>query len=249
MKNKPGASCLVIGGSTMKALDRSGRFGGYAIPFSTTESVDCVGDFFTAKTDLDLIDRSSLPMYFGHASDPVLGDRKLCRVSFKIDPRVGLWVEGQLDIRDRWLEGIWKLIADQQALGFSSSSTSHLVRRVARTSSAGKTVFELTAWPIAEISATPSPCSCSTSVVPLKSWRPSMSLDKLLQSHSVGGFSPFEIEREKTRRSMLRAQADDPVFTQQVGGWMSRQERVNLAGRLAFEKARTFQAAQRAWSR
>ena len=66
---------LIFQGSEVKALDDSGKIGGYLVVFSGPEDPDLTGDFFTAETDFGSIKNTAL--LFNHGMDAVLKNRVL----------------------------------------------------------------------------------------------------------------------------------------------------------------------------
>jgi hypothetical protein len=153
---------VLVGGS-LKALG-DGKFGGHLVRFTSANEHDLEGDFFDARTDYDLKDGEELSIYYHHGLDPVLKNRRLDRKPVKFDD-AGIWIEGQLNLRDAYENYIYdKLIVPGKA-GFSSGPAMHLVRR----EWAGK-AHHLTHWPVKEASITPIPADFRNVIAPLKSF-------------------------------------------------------------------------------
>ena len=76
----------------------------------------------------------------------------------------GLWYEAQLDMADEYGKMIAKL-CKQGKMGFSSGAAAHMVERKSMGSSA-----EITRWPIAEASITPTPAEYRNSVKSLEEY-------------------------------------------------------------------------------
>jgi len=76
----------------------------------------------------------------------------------------GLWYEAQLDMADEYGSMIAKL-CKQGKMGFSSGAAGHLVERKSMGGAA-----EITRWPIAEASITPTPAEYRNSVKTLKEY-------------------------------------------------------------------------------
>lgn len=119
--------------------------GGYGVVWG---GADMVGDRFEPTTDfrLDLVPRK--PVFYDHT----LGDApqvELGEVVRVQSDEKGLWVEAQLERHRQYVEQVLKLV-EQGALGWSSGSVAHLVRR----DGSGA----VRSWPIVEFSLTPTPC-------------------------------------------------------------------------------------------
>lgn len=148
-------------GGEVKALDDSGRVGGYLVRFSTAVDPDLQRDFFTKSTNFGSNTKCSI--LYHHGLDPVIKARELGMGEWKTDD-VGVWIEGQLERRDKYEEAIYQL-AKAGKLGWSSGSAPHLVSRKAVGDS-----FEITSWPLGiDASLTPTPQEPRTSAVSLKS--------------------------------------------------------------------------------
>ena len=152
---------LVWQGGEVKALNDDGKVGGYLVLFSTANDPDLASDFFTAKTDFG--DATKSTILYHHGLDSTIKATKLGAGSLKVD-EVGVWIEGQLELRDEYEQAIFEL-ARKGKLGWSSGTASHLVSR----KSVGKS-YEITSWPLGlDASLTPTPCEPRTSAIPLKS--------------------------------------------------------------------------------
>ncbi len=132
----------------VKALEQSGRIGGYLVVWGDPSRKDLQGEFFTSDTDLALDWYPRRPVLYHHGLDGTLQIKMIGQLdTFQIGD-VGLWVEGQLDMRDKYVQAIYRL-AQEGKLGWSSGSLPHMVQ-VERS---GKIVR----WPIVEGSMTPTP--------------------------------------------------------------------------------------------
>lgn len=151
---------LACYGSPVKALGE-GRVGGYLVLFSGPGDPDLQGDYFTKETDFLIDSGDSRPILYRHGVHPVIKSKKLGRASLTIDD-VGIFVEGELDLRDKYVRAIYAL-AEKNQLGWSSGSMSHLVQRTPN----GK-AFEIKSWALGECSLTPAPVEGRTSAFPLK---------------------------------------------------------------------------------
>jgi len=154
---------LLIGfGDAVKALPE-GRLRGRVVRFTDADNLDLSGEFFTKGTDFGLALPAQVGLYYHHGFDPTLGKRRLGRAEVKAEDD-GLWFEAQLDLADRYQARIYQL-AQAGKLGASSGAVKHLVEKVAAGHGA-----ELKAWPLGEVSVTPSPVEPLCNVMALKAW-------------------------------------------------------------------------------
>jgi HK97 family phage major capsid protein len=156
----------VFFGGAVKALDDSGKVGGYLVKFTPEGDLDLTGDHFTSETDYGEADR--LPVMYHHGFDAEIGKRRIGVADVKRDD-VGLWAETQLYLRDEYEKMVFEL-AKRGKLGYSSGAAPHAVERTPE----GKG-YKITQWYIAEASLTPTPAEPRNSVVPIKSLIPSQS--------------------------------------------------------------------------
>jgi phage head maturation protease len=147
--------------------DRLGYVKGYLVRFGDTKTADLEGDFFTPQTDYGFPvakgQRVPLNVYYHHGMDAQVGKKSIGTGFIKMDD-TGLWYEAQLDMADEYGSMIAKL-CKQGKMGFSSGAAAHLVER----KSMG-TASEITRWPIAEASITPTPAEYRNSVKTLKEY-------------------------------------------------------------------------------
>jgi hypothetical protein len=151
---------LAFYGGAVKALG-GGKVGGYLVMFSGPDDPDLQGDYFTKSTDFFVDDGDQRPILYRHGVHPVIKSRKLGRAKVTID-EIGVFVEGELELRDKYEKAIYSL-AEKGKLGWSSGSMSHLVTKNPN----GKS-FEILSWPIGEASLTPTPVEGRTVALPLK---------------------------------------------------------------------------------
>jgi hypothetical protein len=134
---------------TLKTLNAiEGRVGGYLVVWGGPQQRDLQGEYFTPDTDLGLSWYNRRPVLYHHGLD---GDLKAAVIgvidTLRIDS-TGVWAEAQLDVRQRYVRAVQRLI-DQGVLGWSSGSLPHLVE-VADDG-------QIKRWPIVEGSLTPAP--------------------------------------------------------------------------------------------
>lgn len=149
----------IIGGAVKS--DRLGYVKGYLVRFGDAEKVDLEGDYFSKGTDFGFPVKSGarvpLNLYYHHGMDSKVGRKSIGTGYVKMDDE-GLWYEAQIDLADEYGKMIAKL-AKEGKMGFSSGAAGHLVER----KSLGP-VAEITRWPIAEASITPTPAEWRNSV-------------------------------------------------------------------------------------
>ena len=147
--------------------DRLGYVKGYLVRFGDTKTADLEGDYFTKATDygfpMEAGKRVPLNVYYHHGMDAQVGKKSIGTGYIKMDD-TGLWYEAQLDLADEYGSMIAKL-CKQGKMGFSSGAAAHLVER----KSMG-TAAEITRWPIAEASITPTPAEFRNSVKTLQEY-------------------------------------------------------------------------------
>jgi len=147
--------------------DRLGYVKGYLVRFGDTKNADLEGDYFTKSTDYGFPmtegKRVPLNVYYHHGMDAAVGKKSIGTGFIKMDD-TGLWYEAQLDMADEYGSMIAKL-CKQGKMGFSSGAAGHLVERKSMGGAA-----EITRWPIAEASITPTPAEYRNSVKTLKEY-------------------------------------------------------------------------------
>ena len=147
--------------------DRLGYVKGYLVRFGDSKSADLEGDYFTQSTDygfpMESGKRVPLNVYYHHGMDAQVGKKSIGTGFIKMD-ETGLWYEAQLDLADEYGSMIAKL-CKQGKMGFSSGAAAHLVERKSMGGAA-----EITRWPIAEASITPTPAEYRNSVKSLEEY-------------------------------------------------------------------------------
>lgn len=172
--------------------DRLGYVKGYLVRFGDTKNADLEGDYFTASTDYGFPvskgQRVPLNVYYHHGMDSMVGKKSIGTGYIKMDD-VGLWYEAQLDMADEYGSMIAKL-CKQGKMGFSSGAAGHLVERKSMGGAA-----EITRWPIAEASITPTPAEYRNSVKTLKEYygmEPMMDMEEEMVMAPMPEQSPEE---------------------------------------------------------
>lgn len=127
--------------------DNTAVLGGYGVVFG---GMDLEGDTFTPQTDFKNY-VAQPPVFFDHSLQQNV-EHELGHVIKMTADEKGLWVEAQLDRHKAYVDQVLEL-AEKGALGWSSGSVPHLVRRDAKS---------IKQWPIVEFSLTPTPAEPRT---------------------------------------------------------------------------------------
>ncbi|MBZ0288137.1 MAG: hypothetical protein K8I30_11030, partial [Anaerolineae bacterium] len=156
--------------TTLKSLDATeGRVGGYLVIWGSPEQRDLQGEYFTPETDLGLDWYEQRPVLYHHGLDGSLKAAVIGVIDTLRPDSTGLWAEAQLDMRQRYVRTIQKLV-ERGILGWSSGSLPHLVDVEAD--------GRIKRWPIVEGSLTPAPAEPRrTDVRTLKSAYDALGLD------------------------------------------------------------------------
>jgi phage head maturation protease len=173
--------------------DRLGYVKGYLVRFGDTKTADLEGDYFTKSTDygfpMESGKRVPLNVYYHHGMDAQVGKKSIGTGYIKMDD-TGLWYEAQLDLADEYGSMIAKL-CKQGKMGFSSGAAAHLVER----KSMG-TAAEITRWPIAEASITPTPAEYRNSVKSLEEYYGMGEMDDMEEEEMVMAPMPDQSPEE-----------------------------------------------------
>lgn len=139
-------------GDAVKAT-ATGQVSGYLVRFGNAGATDLSGDYFTKSTDFGFPVGRELPinLYYNHGFDTKVKGSVVGEATVKFD-EIGLWLEGQLDIANKYGRAIAQMAEDGK-LGLSSGASSHLSAR----KSISDGVCEIVQWTLAEASLTPSP--------------------------------------------------------------------------------------------
>ena len=154
-------------GDAVKALDESGRVGGYLVKFSDGKEKDLHGEFFDAKGYYGPSDGNGAEALFEHgfpvgksAAFQELAGYTFTPLKTKRDD-VGIWAETVLDLANEYEAMVHKLVKAGK-LGWSSGAPGHRVK----VEQGGR----ITKWPIAEGSLTPRPANPQSRAITLKSY-------------------------------------------------------------------------------
>ncbi|MHB8625611.1 MAG: HK97 family phage prohead protease [Aggregatilineales bacterium] len=133
---------------TVKSLAED-RIGGYLVVYGNPAAKDLTGEYFTPRTQFGLEWYARRPLLYHHGQDRTVGGDLIGAIDTLKTDDVGLWCEAQLDLHNRYLAAVRKLI-ERGALGLSSGSLPHLVQKSAD--------GQIMRWIIAEAPLTPTPC-------------------------------------------------------------------------------------------
>lgn len=84
--------------SAVKAT-ADGKIEGLLIRFTGPNEVDTYGDFFDAKSKIDLEDGDALPLLWHHDRDLEIGKKPIGKGVVK-RTKAGVWFQSQLNLRD-----------------------------------------------------------------------------------------------------------------------------------------------------
>ncbi|MFA5635959.1 MAG: phage major capsid protein [Anaerovoracaceae bacterium] len=176
---------LIAFGGAVKALG-DGKIGGYLVRFSGPDAPDLEGEFFAPDTDYGA--HRATPVYYQHGQDKKLKRRVLDEDAELRTDEVGVWIEAQLAMRDKYEQWIYSQ-AEKGRMGWSSGTAPHLVEREPE---GGAT--RIKRWPLGlDASLTPTPAEPRNAAIPLKSWTPEVTEWSLAESEpAVKALMPEE---------------------------------------------------------
>ena len=156
--------------TTLKTLNAAeGRVGGYLVIWGSREQRDLQGEYFTPETEFGLDWYAQRPVLYHHGLDGNLKAAVIGMIDTLKADDTGLWAEAQLDLRQRYVQAVQRLV-DKGVLGWSSGSLPHLVEVLAD--------GQIKRWPIVEGSLTPTPAEPRrTDVHTIKSAYEALGLD------------------------------------------------------------------------
>jgi HK97 family phage major capsid protein len=193
--------------TSLKTLNaEEGRVGGYLVVWGSPQQRDLQGEYFTPETELGLDWYDQRPVLYHHGLDGNLKAAIIGVIDTLRPDETGLWAEAQLDMRQRYVQAVQRLI-DRGILGWSSGSLPHLVEvaddgRIKR-------------WPIVEGSLTPTPAEPRlTDVHTLKSAFAALGLDTARLNLNHTGTYQHESEPPSGRGVQLNALPNDTYESQ-----------------------------------
>ncbi len=134
--------------TAVKALNNSGRVGGYLVVWGNPSQKDLQGEYFTPETELGLDWYDQRPALYHHGLDGTMQATPIGVIDKVKADQTGVWAEAQLNLRNKYVQAVLNLI-NQGILAWSSGSLPHLVQ----TAPDG----QIKRWPIVEGSMTPTP--------------------------------------------------------------------------------------------
>jgi HK97 family phage major capsid protein len=201
----------ILTGDAIKALDDTGKVGGYLVRFGAPDAVDLVGDYFTPDTDFG---HDEWPVktrvYYNHGLDDTLKRRRIANGSMRVDD-VGVWVEAQLAMRDDYEKAIFDLVKAGK-MGWSSGTAPHLVEREPMGDAK-----HVTAWPLGlDASITPTPAEWRNGAWSLKSYFESDAAAETVEPEDEAATSsaPVDVAAETTQpevKAVPEEQVSDEV--------------------------------------
>ncbi|HUT21372.1 MAG TPA: phage major capsid protein [Anaerolineae bacterium] len=132
---------LLAFGSEVK-MQADGRVSGYLVRFTDEDNPDLDGEYFDKATDYALMERARSPIYYHHGQDPVIQKRVIGDGALTQDD-VGIWLDGQLKLRDKWEQAVRRL-GQAHKLTWSSGTATHLVER----DQPGPKATHISRWPL-----------------------------------------------------------------------------------------------------
>lgn len=156
--------------TTLKAINAAeGRVGGYLVVWGSPQQRDLQGEYFSPESELGLDWYDQRPVLYHHGLDGKMKAAVIGVIDRLQADATGVWAEAQLDLRQKYVRTVLKLV-EKGILGWSSGSLPHLVEVAAD--------GHITRWPIVEGSLTPSPAEPRrTDVHTLKSAYEALGLD------------------------------------------------------------------------
>jgi phage head maturation protease len=205
-------STLIHYGGAVKTIGDDGKVGGYLVVFGDEHTPDLSAhrDYFTKATDFDIEDGDKRSIFFSHGLDAKMGKRKIGKVAMKVDD-VGVWVDGQLNLRDEYEQAIYRMVKAGK-LGWSSGAVSHLVER----KSVGD-AHEITVWPIGESSLTPTPAEPRADALSLKALPSLLGLAPPAEDHTTKAL-PAGMSYDDLR-SLLQDELNEDIGDSDDGPW------------------------------
>lgn len=234
---------LVRFGGAIKAIGDDGTIGGYLVRFTDENRVDSEEDFFNAKTDYDMKNGDRVTVYYAHGLDPKMKNKRLGaeKGTMRTD-EVGIWVQTQLDLRDKWEAAIHKMVKANK-LGWSSGSLPHLVEKVQIKEGANW----IKSWPLGgDASITPTPAAGPelTAIAPLKSF--TFSALQADGQEDPGDGSTADAGAELDNGKVTKQEKEKTMTPEEVAEMVAQAIRENDEENAAKAEAATVQADREA---
>ena len=157
---------------TVEQTEDGWKFGGWLVVFDSHDA-SRLRDKFTKSTDFDIEDGERRGLYYNHGLDGTIKRTRLGDVRVFVKD-AGVWIEGQIKKRNDYLKGHAEHIAAKiKEFGLSSGAPAHLVERKAIDGG-----HEITMWPLAEASITPTPAEPLTGCFSIKALEELAELDE-----------------------------------------------------------------------
>lgn len=154
LEDEVNGEILIAFGGEIKALeekDGKGGFEGFLVRYSDSENPDLVGDFFTKSSELYVEDGAVIPVLYDHGLNATIKRRKIGRAKTSYKD-AGLFIQGELDLRDDFEKAVYEELVKKGKAGLSSGAASHMVTRKKADK---KGIHEILQWGVAEASITP----------------------------------------------------------------------------------------------
>ena len=159
LKHKSGGvvkNGAIKSGTLSATPEDTGWIEGYLVSWGNENDTDLQGEFFTPRTEFCLDWFKDRPVLYHHGLDGQAGLRKVGVIKSVEHDELGLWVQAQLNLRDRYANAVYDMVKSQE-FGWSSGSVDHLVQIASN--------GEIACWPLIEGSITPTPAQPSKTTV------------------------------------------------------------------------------------
>lgn len=154
-----------------------GRIGGYLVVWGNPTRKDITGEYFTPETELGLDWYAQRPTLYQHGLDDTLQATKIGEIDTLRPDDVGVWAEAQLDLRNRYVQAVNRMV-EKGILAWSSGSAPNL----AVVDPGGR----IKRWIIIEGTATPTPAEPrQTGIMPVKAYYAAMKAIPLPDEHEA----------------------------------------------------------------
>lgn len=156
-KEDKSAGVIAIGGGVKAVGD--GKVEGYLVTFTGPDRPDLEGEYFDSETNFTRKSGDNIGVFFHHGLDGTIKTRHIGDGTVTVD-NVGIFVQGQLKLRDAYERAIYRLVQDGK-MGWSSGTVANLIERD------GPYIKQ---WVLAEASITPTPAEHRNQVVSARAY-------------------------------------------------------------------------------